>query len=81
MRESAFPLQYSLVSIPGLCYNPQYVERNLENTKVYMVELRFRIPSTVADWLTQKAKENFKDRNIYVRDILITLYRRENGKQ
>lgn len=52
----------------------------MEKQKVYMVELRFRIPSTVADWLSQKAKEHFKDRNIYIRDLLISLYRRENGR-
>jgi hypothetical protein len=44
-----------------------------------MVELRFYIPSTVANWLSLKATENFKTRNIYVRDILVLLYRRDNG--
>jgi len=44
-----------------------------------MVELRFRIPSFVADWLDDKAKAVFKHRNNYVKDVLIMLYRRDNG--
>jgi hypothetical protein len=58
---------------------------SLENTELNeqdytMVELRFRIPSFVAEWLDIKSKEAFKHRNNYVKDILISLYRRDNGR-
>ena len=45
-----------------------------------MVELRVFVPSTVAKWLSLKATENFKTRNVYVKDLLIAIYRRENGR-
>ena len=50
-----------------------------ENRRGGMVELRFRIPLFVAEWLSQKAHENYKHRNIYVRDIIIALYRRDKN--
>jgi hypothetical protein len=80
----AYRENYTLASIPPVCYNPHMVERNSElqeeSRRGGMVELRFRIPFFVADWLTKKADENFKHRNTYIRDILIQLYRRDNGR-
>lgn len=67
-----------------VCYNPGKMEPleeiKPENQDHYMVELRFLIPNTVADWLSLKATEVFKHRNIYVRDLLVALYRRDNGR-
>jgi hypothetical protein len=65
-------------------YNPRNLEpleKSQENSSDhYMVELRFYIPNFVAEWLTLKANEVFKKRNTYVRDLLVALWRRENGR-
>jgi hypothetical protein len=59
---------------------PQDVERNLEIRRRGMVEIRFRIPLFVAEWLAEKAQESFKPRNNYIKDTLISWYRREHGR-
>jgi hypothetical protein len=60
---------------------PQNEERNSELQRGGMVEIRFRIPLSVAIWLTQKADEVYKRRNNYIKDFFIAQYRREkNGK-
>lgn len=70
--------------VRGVCYNPGKMEpleeKQTETPEHYMVELRFLIPDTVADWLSLKATEVFKHRNIYVRDLLVALWRRDNGR-
>lgn len=45
-----------------------------------MVELRVFIPDDVAEWLSLKATENYKKRNVFVRDLLVALFRRDNGR-
>jgi hypothetical protein len=55
-------------------------EREKESRRGGMVELRFRIPLSVAIWLSEKAEQNFKHRNNYLKDLLIAMYRRDNGR-
>jgi len=46
-----------------------------------MQELRLWVPIFLAEWLSQKAKDNFfPSRGVYVRHILLGIHRRENGR-
>lgn len=58
---------------------PHSETTHTEKQDYYMVQIRVYIPNFVADWLSKKAKEDFKTRNIYIRDLFVRLYRRENG--
>ena len=65
------------------------MERNLEKQSEIqpefrrggMVEIRFRVPLYVAEWFAYQASDVFKHRNIYIRDILIAIWRKAtNGR-
>jgi hypothetical protein len=59
--------------------NQSDTSENKNNTQ--MQELRLWVPVFLADWLKQKAKENyFSTRGLYVRHLLLGIYRRENGR-
>lgn len=39
------------------------------------------LPVEVADWLDRKAQEHFKRTGPYIRDILVTLFKRDQRKE
>lgn len=43
------------------------------------VQIKVTVPTEVAQWLEERAQENFKARPTYIRDLLVQLFHRRNG--
>ena len=44
-------------------------------------EIAVVLPEDVLAWVERKAQQAYKTRSRYIRDLLVQLYRKENGAQ